>query len=160
MSDPAGGREVRRARPDDWETWREIRLRSLADAPDAFGATYERDAALTENDWRDRLKHGPRVLVLVGGEAVALGGGFPSTEGLMVFGMWTDPAHRRQGHAEAILDVVTAWGRERDLTVVLHCNLANPGARAAYERYGFVGTGELEPLRPGSDQLMELMRLP
>ena len=44
-------------------------------------------------------------------------------------------------------------------TVQLHVNLANPDARTAYERYGFVGTGEVEPLRPGSDQRMELMVL-
>jgi hypothetical protein len=38
-------------------------------------------------------------------------------------------------------------------------NVANPGARTAYERYGFIGTGQLEPLRPGSDQRIELMVL-
>ena len=38
-------------------------------------------------------------------------------------------------------------------------NVTNAGARAAYERYGFVGTGQLEPLRPGSDQQIELMVL-
>ena len=32
------------------------------------------------------------------------------------------------------------------------------GARAFYEGYGFVGTGELEPLRPGSEQRIKLMR--
>ena len=52
----------------------------------------------------------------------------------MVFGMWTDPAHRRRGHANAVLDVVVAWARERDLPISLHVNTANPGARAAYER--------------------------
>jgi hypothetical protein len=38
-------------------------------------------------------------------------------------------------------------------------NINNCGARVAYERYGFVGTGEVEPLRPGSDQQIELMVL-
>jgi hypothetical protein len=38
-------------------------------------------------------------------------------------------------------------------------NVTNGDARAVYERYGFVGTGEVEPLRPGSDQVMELMVL-
>jgi ribosomal protein S18 acetylase RimI-like enzyme len=41
--------------------------------------------------------------------------------------------------------------------VSLHVNLGNPGARAFYEGYGFVATGELEPLRPGSEQRIELM---
>ncbi len=146
--------------PDDWEVWREIRLRSLADAPDAFGSTYERELAFAEDDWRERLKAGPRVVVLLDGRAVALGGGFPRDDELMVFGMWTDPAHRRHGHADRVLDVVVQWARERGLPVTLHVNTANPGARAAYERHGFVATGHLEELRPGSEQRIELMRLP
>ena len=104
-------REVRRVGPDDWEAWRDIRLRSLRDSPDAFGSTYEREAPFTEALWRERLTQGPRVLVLEDGEPVALGGGFPVDAGLMVFGMWTDPAHRGRGHARAILDVVTGVGR-------------------------------------------------
>lgn len=152
--------EVRRVRPDDWESWREIRLRSLADSPDAFGSTHDREVGFGEADWRERLRKGPRALVLTDGQPVALGGGFPVPEGLFVFGMWTDPGHRRLGHAQAVLDVVVGWARERDLPVVLHVNLGNPGARTTYERFGFVATGELEPLRPGSDQRIELMRLP
>lgn len=151
--------QVLRIHADDWEAWREIRLRSLADAPDAFGSTYEREQSFTEDDWRDRLSSGPRVVVLVDGQPVALGGGFPRDDGLMVFGMWTDPGHRRQGHAYRVLDEVVTWARERGLPVTLHVNTANPGARAAYERYGFIGTGHLEELRPGSDQKIELMRL-
>ena len=153
-------REVRRVHADDWELWRDVRLRSLADAPDAFGSTYEREVAFAEADWRDRLKQGPRVLVFVDDEPVALGGGFPFDGKLVVFGMWTAEAHRRQGHANAVLDVVVAWARERDLPVELHVNTSNPGARTAYERYGFVATGHLEELRPGSDQRIELMRFP
>ncbi len=153
-------REVRRVGPDDWEAWRDIRLRSLRDSPDAFGSTYEREAPFTEGLWRERLTQGPRVLVLEDGEPVALGGGFPVDAGLMVFGMWTDPAHRGRGHARAILDVVTGWAAERRLPVELHVALVNPGARAAYAAYGFVATGELEPLRPGSEVQIELMRLP
>jgi ribosomal protein S18 acetylase RimI-like enzyme len=69
--------------------------------------------------------------------------------------MWTDPAHRGRGHARRILDALLP----RDVDAVLDVNLTNLAARTAYERYGFVGTGEVEPLRPGSDQRMERMVL-
>jgi predicted GNAT family acetyltransferase len=69
--------------------------------------------------------------------------------------MWTDPEHRGRGHARRVLDALIPSGVEAWLDV----NLANAAARTAYERYGFVGTGELEPLRPGSDQRIELMVL-
>lgn len=37
----ADGMQVRHARPADWEALRELRLRALADAPDAFASTME-----------------------------------------------------------------------------------------------------------------------
>ncbi len=71
--------------------------------------------------------------------------------------MWTDPAHRGRGHARALLDALVGPAVAEGRPVALHVNVANPGARAFYEGYGFVGTGELEPLRPGSEQRIELM---
>jgi ribosomal protein S18 acetylase RimI-like enzyme len=145
--------EVRRLEPDDWEAFRDIRLRALADSPDAFGSTRERERAYTEDDWRQRLS-GP-VAVVEDPEPVAVGGVFLNADVPHVWGMWTDPAHRGRGHARQILDEVLP----PDRTAQLDVNVNNPGARAAYERYGFVGTGVLEPLRPGSAQMMELMVL-
>ena len=45
--------EVRRIGPDDWELFRDIRLRSLADSPDAFGSTLERERAFRHAELRD-----------------------------------------------------------------------------------------------------------
>ncbi len=87
---------------------------------------------------------------------VAIGGIFDSDGAPHVWGMWTEPGPRGRGHAHAILDALIPPGttaaarRERD-------QLAMPAA--VYERYGFVGTGEVEPLRPGSEQRIELMVL-
>jgi len=146
--------DLRRLGPDDWEEFRDIRLRSLADSPDAFGSTLEREQAFTESDWRTRLT-GP-VYVVDDPTPVAVGGLFDNEGVGQIWGMWTDPAHRGRGHARRILDAVTPLLPR----VQLHVNVANPAARTTYERYGFVGTGVLEPLRPGSDQGMELMVLP
>jgi ribosomal protein S18 acetylase RimI-like enzyme len=145
--------ELRRLGPDDWEVFRDVRLRALADSPDAFGSTLRREQGFTESDWRRRAS-GPLVVVL-DPHPVSIGGLFDEDGVGHVWGMWTDPAHRRRGHARAVLDaLVPAEG-----PVQLHVNITNHGARTAYERYGFVGTGVLEPLRPGSDQRMELMVL-
>jgi predicted GNAT family acetyltransferase len=145
--------ELRRLGPDDWEAFRDIRLRSLAGEPDAFGSTLQREEAFTEGDWRRRLT-GP-VYAVLDPEPVAVGGLFDHDGVQHVWGMWTDPGHRGRGHARRILDALIAPGTE----AVLDVNLANAGARAAYEHYGFVGTGTFEPLRPGSDQRMERMVL-
>jgi predicted GNAT family acetyltransferase len=144
---------LRRVGPDDWETFREIRLRSLAGAPDAFGSTLQREQTFTETDWRERVS-GPVYVVLDPGP-VSVGGLFDNEGVGQVWGMWTDPDHRGRGHARTILDAMIP----ADGPAQLHVNTANAVARAAYERYGFVRTGRYEPLRPGSDQQMELMVL-
>jgi ribosomal protein S18 acetylase RimI-like enzyme len=144
---------LRRLGPDDWEDLRDIRLRSLADSPDAFASTLEREQEFTEDDWRRRLS-GP-VYVVDDPRPVAVGGIFDNHGSPHVWGMWTDPGHRGRGHARRILDALIPPGTSAQLDV----NITNGGARAVYQRYGFVGTGELEPLRPGSDQRVELMVL-
>jgi ribosomal protein S18 acetylase RimI-like enzyme len=145
---------VRRLGPDDWQTLREIRLSALADAPDAFGSTLEREQAFEEDDWRRRTSGA--VVVVEEPGPVSMGGTFVADDGVLhVWGMWTHPEHRGRGHARAVLDALLPGDREARLDV----NVDNPGARAVYERYGFVRTGELEPLRPGSDQRIELMVL-
>jgi predicted GNAT family acetyltransferase len=150
--------ELRRITPDDWELLRDIRLRALADSPDAFGSTLEREASGDESEWRRRAS-GPLLVVMEGDRAMSMAGTFTDEVGVHVWGMWTDPAHRGKGYGRAILDGLLGEARAAGLLVQLHVNIANPVARTVYERYGFVGTGVLEPLRPGSEQRIELMEL-
>ena len=47
--------EVRRLRADDWQAYRNLRLRALADSPDAFGSTWEVEHAKPDEYWAGRL---------------------------------------------------------------------------------------------------------
>ena len=51
-----GRMEIRRATVDDWEASRDIRLRALAESPDAFLSTLEREAAFDDEVWMSRLE--------------------------------------------------------------------------------------------------------
>jgi GNAT superfamily N-acetyltransferase len=152
---------VREVGGDDWPTWREIRLRALADSPSAFGSTYARELAFTEQDWRRRLSgDGVCVLVEDDGRPVGMGGGFPDLPGFLhVVAMWVDPAHRGRGVGHAVLRGVDTWAQRRGLRLHLDVNTANAAARRSYERFGFAGTGETRPLREGSDEVVERMVL-
>lgn len=154
--------ETRRVGPDDWELFREIRLRALADAPDAFGMTLADAREVTEQGWRERLAStDPLLVVLDEGRPVAMGCGWapPDREAAFVWGMWTAPEARRRGHAWHLLDELAGWARDLRRELLLHVTQGNEGARRLYERAGFRPTGRTEPLRDGSPLVIEEMRL-
>lgn len=155
---------IERLGPDDWQDFREIRLRALADAPTAFSMVLADAQEQPEDTWRGRLGQGDPVLgVREDDGLVAMGGGWlPPEDGdrMMVWGMWTAPEARGRGHARALLDRLVDDARHRGIrTVELHVTEGNDGARRLYESCGFVSTGEWEPLRAGSDLEIELLRL-
>ncbi len=157
---PPGSTVVRFATEDDLETWQDVRLRSLTDAPEAFGSTVERELAFTDDDWRARLR-APSVLVLDGERAVGLGGGFEVRPGvILVVAMWLEPAWRGRGLSRSVLDLVVDWARGRAYEVELDVARDATAARAAYESYGFVYTGDQSPLREGSSIVTDRMVLP
>ena len=102
MSDRA---ELRRLGPDDWEVLRDIRLRALAESPDAFGSTLDRERDFDEKEWRRRLVR-PVYAVMADERPVAMAGAFTDEGRVQVWGMWTDPEHRGRGHARALLDAL------------------------------------------------------
>jgi len=146
---------------DDWMLWRDLRLRSLADSPDAYGSTLERESAYDEARWREWVERANAVVAFEGDEPVACGGILVTEAGeALVIAMWVVPSHRGRGLSRQILDAVVGWASERELPVVIGHNRDNPVARAAYLSYGFVPTGESEPLRKGSEAVCDLLRLP
>lgn len=140
--------------PDAWERWREIRLRSLQQDPDAFGSTYAREIAHTEQDWRGRLAGATSVLAELAGADVGLGAGFSDVPGaLMVVAMWTEPRFRGRGVGRAVLEHIVAVAHARGLQAHLWVVEGNR-AQNLYESAGFVPDGGREPLHEGSDLTM------
>ena len=160
MADPVEV-EVVLVGPDRWREWRQARLASLQDSPDAFGSTYAREAAFTEADFRQRLSpEGPSVLAFADGEPVATGAGFVDLPGWChVVAMWVDPRWRGRGIGRRVLDQVAGWADARGLRVHLDVAVDNAAARRLYARYGFEPTGETRPLREGSALRVERMVL-
>ena len=153
---------VVRLGPEDWEELREIRLRALADAPDAFGAVLAEVEAYDDRVWRDRLAtNNPTYVVREATGTVAMAGGFapPDSSVAFVWGMWTAPAARGRGHSSALLDTVVTWARTIGRTPHLHVTEGNDAARRLYVRHGFEPTGTWEPLREGSVLRIEELAL-
>lgn len=132
---------------DDWQLWRDLRLESLRDAPDAF------DSSLVEwlgpNDceplWRQGLEQpGSRHLVAnADGRSVGMAKGLlkvPQVADLIA--LWVAPEFRRSGIGELLIDGVLSWARETSAKIVsLVVVEGNEAALALFSRCGFADTG-------------------
>ncbi len=144
---------IRRIAPDDGLTLRELRLRSIADAPNAFGQPLEEARGRPEKEWHRSARqssHGDsRTWLLAEQDAHAIGlvqgrKRRPST--LLLFSMWVDPSARRLGVGRALIESLEAWGRGWDATeTILWVYGANDEAIRFYRDLWF------EVIRGGQD---------
>lgn len=157
--------QIRKAVPQDWQSLRDVRLRALADAPDAFRQTLAEASAQPERYWRGLLDPRPEVVQLVAerdGAAVGMAVVVlePDADHANLYAMWVAPEARGAGAGRALVDAALAWARSRAvLEVVLQVTEGNNAARRLYLDRGFVETGERERLREGSPLHIQTLRL-
>jgi GNAT superfamily N-acetyltransferase len=154
----------------EWRTYRDLRLRALADSPDAFGGTLVSENARADTEWAERLKSGADdrwnlpLLAEVGAEPIGLAWGRiekSNPDVANVYQMWVAPTHRRLGAGGLLLETVIAWAKGAEVRrVALSVTCGNNSAGRLYMRAGFRPVGEPEPLRPGSNLLTQPMQLP
>lgn len=161
---------VRPFSPDEWKLFRNLRLASLQESPDAFGSTHEAESAASDADWKSRLQGGidsrldlPLVAML-DNLAVGLAWGRVSPKEARVvhlFQMWVDPKYRRTGAGRLLLQTTIDWSKalsisHMELSVTEH----NDAAIALYLSFGFKQVGEPYAFQPPRGGLMQLiMRL-
>jgi GNAT superfamily N-acetyltransferase len=164
---PVEGVTVRRVQPADWATLRDLRIRSLRDAPQAFGQSVDDALRQSPSDWShtaQQASSGDRrawLIALSGGTPIGVvqGRRRPPTD-LMVFSMWVDPGHRRRGVGAALIDAVIDWARSwGGLHVVLWVFAGNEDAIRFYQRLGFaVESGTEDAASGGSYGALAMSR--
>jgi ribosomal protein S18 acetylase RimI-like enzyme len=158
--------EVRTARPDEWRRVRDLRLRALADSPDAFGSTFERERAHAEREWLRWISGwesgANRLVVALDGEAwigMAVGSRTGDDDRAHLYAMWVDPRSRRAGVGRRLVEAVLAWASAEGATEIeLGVTAINHAAVDFYEGLGFADTGERHALREGSPLEVVVMR--
>jgi ribosomal protein S18 acetylase RimI-like enzyme len=141
----------------------EVRLRALRESPWAFGSTYARESAFTDEEWKARLERwnglsGVGYLAMEDGEACGMAGALldekDSTRAQLV-SMWTMPAQRRKGIGRLLVQEVLGWAAQRGVAVVqLMVTSKNESAMQFYEELGFARTGRVEP-HPNDPAMVE-----
>ncbi|WP_390349859.1 GNAT family N-acetyltransferase [Variovorax boronicumulans] len=142
------------AKPDEWKTYRDLRLRALLDSPDAFGSTYEAEAT----SGKDRVLFAFNRNDACGLIWCKLSNDQPAVADL--FQMWVDPASRGMGAGRALLEAAVSWAARVGMKRVgLGVTVADTPAMRLYTACGFRPDGALEPLREHSHLMVQPMSL-
>ena len=151
---------VREITADDWELMRDVRLTALSEAPYAFGSSYAREAAFTEETWRGRINE--RSVTFFAHEDSAdsapagLAGVYVEDEAPDLVSMWVRPSARGLGVGQVLVEAAASWAKTHDFgSLFLWVTESNAPARRLYERCGFIPTGERQPL-PSDPALLEI----
>ena len=132
---------------------RNLRLRSLADAPVAFGQPIDEAKDRPDTEWQRTARqssHGDNRTWLLAeaddGYVGLLQGRKRRPATLLLFSMWVDPSVRRLGVGSLLIEALEDWGRGWDARdTILWVFGGNLQAIEFYRDLGF------EPVRHGED---------
>jgi len=140
--------------PGSFAAWRTLRLRALKDHPDAFGASWEWYAGLSEADSQKHFasRQGPRSETwgafaddgtLLGTVGIFCDSGPKQAHRAHIWGMYVAPEARGQRIGERLIEAAVAFARTIDGVLQVHLAVTshNTSAKRLYERMGFVRYG-------------------
>jgi ribosomal protein S18 acetylase RimI-like enzyme len=134
-------------------------LAALAEAPDAFGTTFEEASRWPGERWLQQLRDLPTFIAADDVEDLGIVRGEPDHDdptAYWLMSMWVAPSARGRGVGDALVQTLVAFARERRATrLVLDVADHNTHAIALYERHGFVANGQHGAMPPPREHVRE-----
>jgi RimJ/RimL family protein N-acetyltransferase len=156
--------KVRRLDPNEFASYREIRLEGLKNHPEAFSASWEIESANPASWWAERLETNIVFGGSIDGSHLAGVVGFRMHGGAKVrhkgvlWGMYVRPYARGTGLAASLVQRVVAQARPSLEEILLTVVASNAAACRLYRRAGFQQYGlERRALRIGNDYYDEAL---
>jgi ribosomal protein S18 acetylase RimI-like enzyme len=146
---------IRRLAVGEFDLYRQIRLASLKEAPDAFASTYESALHRSNESWREQSDNSAQgsdkaaFVVLSDDSPVGLGALYRSPvrpESGEIIQVWVSPGHRGKNVGGQLLDEILKWAKENNFqTVEANVIQGNDRALGFYQKNGFsiIGTGSV-----------------
>jgi RimJ/RimL family protein N-acetyltransferase len=138
--------QIRRVLPHEAPLYRRIRLEGLRNSPEAFGSTFERENAQTDDWFAERLATAEVLGAWHNADLVGVVGlrtqeGTKEAHKGLLWGMYVQPAFRGTDVAGRLVDALLELAQGRVELVQLAVWDGNVAARRLYERFGFVAYG-------------------
>ena len=154
---------IRQIRVGEGPQLRAIRLRALAEAPDAFGQTLAQAASLGVDEYEARARIAAEgqertffVAETSGDEWVGMVAGHDQGTRVALLSMWVAPSHRRFGVGRRLVRTLLEWAAPKSAReVYLFVTDGNDTARALYESMGFAPSGKVDahPWKPRTNEV-------
>jgi GNAT superfamily N-acetyltransferase len=151
--------EIQRLSIDEARRLRHIRLRALADTPDAFGSTYAEVAAHPLAEWSKQLQEIATFVAVHDGKDLGLvrcASDEHHHDTAWLISMWVTPEARGQGVGNALIDAVIECARSSGASrLLLDVGDYNQQAIALYARKGFQPNGQTGSLPAPRNHIRE-----
>jgi RimJ/RimL family protein N-acetyltransferase len=156
---------IRRIQVGEAELFKQIRLRSLQDAPYAFPSTYENALQRSAESWHEQAE--PTAEGTDRATFIAFSGDLPIGMAALyhredkadtgeLLQVWVDPEHRGTGVASDVMDFIFKWAGASNLRrIIAGVTKGNARALKFYTKYGFSVVEEASPNESGGVYLVK-----
>lgn len=163
--------EIRRLGKEDAAEVFPLRLRALQEHPEAFGSSYEDEAAMGIERWHTSLADSNRAFFgafhegkLLGMVVISRETGKKNQHRMGIYAMYVAPEARKLGFGQGLITACLDYARQQEgvKQVMLAVTAGNQSARRLYRRNGFITWGihpEYLILSDGSTHDIEWMIL-
>src|SRR3990167_4457866 len=133
--------EIKLLTPEDFESWKVLRLEALNQSPEAFGSSFEEEVNLSDEQFKDNLRKSTIFGAFMEGQLVGCAGFYiPNFKKMshrgVLFGMYVKPRSRKTGCAHELVKAVIAHAKSCVLQFHLTVVTSNPTALNLYQRHG------------------------
>ncbi|MBK9152907.1 MAG: GNAT family N-acetyltransferase [Chloracidobacterium sp.] len=137
---------IRKLEEDDWEIFRQVRLKALATDPLVFGSNYDREADQPVVQWQESLgDEAVAIFVLfartlpMGITGVSVYRDDPSNRTAILWGSWLEPEIRGKGLSKMFYKARINWAREHPTVarLIISHRASNLASRSANQKFGF-----------------------
>jgi RimJ/RimL family protein N-acetyltransferase len=134
--------EIRKIDQKEWQSWKEIRLEALKDAPDSFLSTYEEEVESKDQFWIDQVKNNDVIIAFVENKPVgccvfSIDKRSRMNHIAVMWSMYVGPSIRGTGSGYKIVRFIQDYGRGKVKQIHLDCNASNHNAADLYRKCGF-----------------------
>ncbi|AIF81707.1 hypothetical protein I862_05765 [endosymbiont of Acanthamoeba sp. UWC8] len=127
---------------DDWQSWKNLRLEALQNAPHTFGASIEEVYTLDKKDFQTLLSKNKIFGAFLNAQLIGCVGFYvlnslKTQHRGVLWGMYVTPEHRGKNIAGSLVDAVISYVKSSVEQLNLKCVTANHSAVKLYQKHGF-----------------------